>query len=82
MVHRRKLTREMSNNNLMQFVKEGNFEVHMQDGDIMSVGLKWGESKRLVNLGIPRDRQIAMLDWLEMHPHFVKKFILGEKNGS
>jgi hypothetical protein len=79
MVHRRKLFGEMTNENLFDFIKKGNFEVHMQGGEIMSVGLKWGDSRRLVGEGIPRDRQIAMLDWLEVHPQMVRRFILHEK---
>jgi hypothetical protein len=55
------------------FVGSADFDVYLREGKLMSVGLKWGESKRLSKLGITRAQQIKMLDWIQARPKIAKK---------
>jgi hypothetical protein len=59
-----------------KFTEIGWFDVHMTEGRITSIGLHWGESKRLKNLGYSRKDQIGLLNWLEKHPKHAKKWLL------
>ena len=77
MVHKFKdVPKNLTLEGLWDFARVGNFEVYTFKGTIESVGLRWGESKRLERLGISRSKQIQMLNWLEKHPTFVKENIL------
>jgi hypothetical protein len=58
-----------------KFTESGHFDVFMRGGKLASIGLHWGESKRLAGLGIPRKKQIKMLDWLQDHPKEAKKLL-------
>jgi hypothetical protein len=69
------MVHKISQKKLKKFTQEGEFEVYMYNGKIESIGLRWGESKRLKNLGIKRKDQIKMLDWLEDHPKSAKKLL-------
>jgi len=53
---------------LQEFIDTANFEIHTLGGKVISVGLPWGESKRLAILGITRNKQIEYLDYLQDHP--------------
>jgi hypothetical protein len=60
---------------IKKFTQMGHFDVYIRQGKVASIGLHWGESKRLAGLGIPRKKQIKMLNWLEMHPKEAKELL-------
>ena len=56
---------EMLNKRIDKFLNCGSFEFFYSEGEFKSLGLKWGESKRLTHLGFNRKEQIYLLNQIE-----------------
>jgi hypothetical protein len=69
------LKKKINEKRLKEFAQWGNFEVNFSDDKVMGVGLKWGESKNLENLGFKRKEQIRMLDFMQDNPEKLKKIL-------
>ena len=66
----------VSNSDIKKLVNNSMLEIHVLSGRT-TVGLARGESKRLTQIGIPRKKQIEVIDCLQDNPKVRKKF-LGE----
>jgi len=70
-----KVKQKMNKKRLKQFTQEGMFEVNWMGGKLLGVGLKYGESKHLENLGYKRKEQIQMLDFMQDNPKELKQLL-------
>ena len=69
--------KEQLKKRIKEFAKAGDFDIHTSEHNkIMSIGLKWGESKRLKDQ-FKRKEQIKLLDKMEENPEYVKKLFKG-----
>ena len=64
-----------SEQRLKEFMKDANFDVYTSGKKIRSIGLMWGESKRL-SKKYGREEQISLLNFLQRNPKIIKRFIL------
>lgn len=64
---------------LKEFITYSNFEVFFRDNKIVEIGLKYGESIYLKQLGFKRNEQISFLDWLKNNPTELKVLLGLEK---
>lgn len=60
---------------IKELVDNSMIDVHLTDGEIMGVGLKYGESKRLEKEGFSRKEQIKILDCLQDNPELAKELL-------
>ena len=61
---------------IKDFASAGWFDVYTAEGKIKSIGLHWGEGKKMEAMGFSRKEQIKMLNWLEKNPKIAKKLLL------
>jgi len=70
-----KLKAKINEKRLKEFAEWGRFDVHFSGDKVMGVGLKWGESKNMENLGFKRKEQIRMLNVMQDNPKQLKKLL-------
>ena len=64
---------------IINFVGIGNFEIHFFENTFMSIGLKWGESKRLKPY-FSRTKQIKLLNHIQDNFILYRDLLLNESN--
>ena len=72
---KKKNSRIGSEQRLKEFMKDANFDIHMSGKKIRSIGLTWGEGKRL-SKRYGREEQISLINFLNRHHNVVRRFIL------
>ena len=55
----------MNTNRIKEFISLVVLEIYETENKIISIGLKWGDSKYLTQIGFKRQEQIRILNHLE-----------------